>query len=570
MRASEFVTEQAVTEEINPDCFDPAFNDTQIFDGLTYRATVEQEYGKPVLTIRVLDDNFQQAGLAKFKQSTRGVTSLITSFRPEYQGQGLARNIYAYVRAMGNTIVPSRNQLPPGKAMWDSWKKSGDARYLMKDVEEGWKDRAAGAALAGAMALGGAGGAQAGNDSTNAAWRNLPDIVAHITMTVNNKTIEKEINLGTQYQSPMEAKQAVTKWLEEKGVKNYTINLERVKSVDEDLAENFTNYQGVRPPKNVPGTNLFPGQDIVGQRVYHCTNSLEAIKKSGGLKPRRDATGEREYGRLSTDEHPFIPVIGIWFSVGKSNWVGKHCVSFVIEPTDQVYVAYANTKGLKPNVVLNTIALDRLTVEGQQDVAENFADGRNPGRKELDPDVYEDLANGIIARVARQIVPTIRAKSTPEGYVYLSTQDGLSLVIGCNIAGGSIDINIGSQPLETTSSGPHKGAVTKIIAAVYQAAVKRYGQPTEQGTLSIDHDAGHGVWQHIAQKLGLQYDAHMVKENFADGRNPQDKGDAKRHDVPTKSSVSNLRKVAKQGGRKGQLAHWMANMKAGRAKANKK
>jgi hypothetical protein len=57
-----------------------------------------------------------------------------------------------------------------------------------------------------------------------------------------------------------------------------------------------------------------------------------------------------------------------------------------------------------------------------------------------------------------------------------------------------------------------------------------------------------------------------VDENFADGRNPQDKGDAKRHGVPTKSSVSNLRKVAKQGGRKGQLAHWMANMKAGKAK----
>jgi hypothetical protein len=57
-----------------------------------------------------------------------------------------------------------------------------------------------------------------------------------------------------------------------------------------------------------------------------------------------------------------------------------------------------------------------------------------------------------------------------------------------------------------------------------------------------------------------------VDENFADGRNPQDKGDAKRHGVPTKSSVSNLRKVAKQGGRKGELAHWLANMKAGKAK----
>jgi len=59
-----------------------------------------------------------------------------------------------------------------------------------------------------------------------------------------------------------------------------------------------------------------------------------------------------------------------------------------------------------------------------------------------------------------------------------------------------------------------------------------------------------------------------VGENFADGKNPQDKGDSKRHGVPTKASVSTLRKVAKQGGRKGQLAHWMANMKAGKAKKN--
>lgn len=57
-----------------------------------------------------------------------------------------------------------------------------------------------------------------------------------------------------------------------------------------------------------------------------------------------------------------------------------------------------------------------------------------------------------------------------------------------------------------------------------------------------------------------------LEENFADGRNPQDKGDSKRHGVPTKASVSTLRKIAKEGGRRGQLAHWLANMKAGRAK----
>ena len=61
-------------------------------------------------------------------------------------------------------------------------------------------------------------------------------------------------------------------------------------------------------------------------------------------------------------------------------------------------------------------------------------------------------------------------------------------------------------------------------------------------------------------------DSGGVGENFADGKNPQDKGDSKRHGVPTKASISTLRKVAKQGGRKGQLAHWMANMKSGKKK----
>jgi hypothetical protein len=226
---------------------------------------------------------------------------------------------------------------------------------------------------------------------------------------------------------------------------------------------------------------------------------------------------------------------------------------------------------LNPKIIDKVVTFNNYTRKKEQDIEENFADGKNPGRKEIDPDVYEDLSNSIIARTARQIVPTIRAKSTPEGYVYLSTQDGLSLVIGCNIAGGSIDINIGSQPMETTSSGPHKGAVTKIIEAVYQAAAKKYGAPIKQGTLSIDHDAGHGVWQHIAQKLGLQHDAYMVKENFADGRNPGRKGLAKRSGVNTKASVSSLRKTAKNSsGEKQRMAHWLANMKAGRAKAKRK
>ena len=71
-----------------------------------------------------------------------------------------------------------------------------------------------------------------------------------------------------------------------------------------------------------------------------------------------------------------------------------------------------------------------------------------------------------------------------------------------------------------------------------------------------------------AHCAGKKKHNESLAENFADGRNPQDKGDSKRYNVPTKGSISSLRKIAKQGGRRGQLAHWMANMKAGKKKAN--
>jgi len=62
----------------------------------------------------------------------------------------------------------------------------------------------------------------------------------------------------------------------------------------------------------------------------------------------------------------------------------------------------------------------------------------------------------------------------------------------------------------------------------------------------------------------------LVVENFADGKKSGRKGLAKRSGVNTKASVSSLRKTAKNSsGEKQRMAHWLANMKAGRAKKNK-
>jgi (p)ppGpp synthase/HD superfamily hydrolase len=71
----------------------------------------------------------------------------------------------------------------------------------------------------------------------------------------------------------------------------------------------------------------------------------------------------------------------------------------------------------------------------------------------------------------------------------------------------------------------------------------------------------------LGDKLGVN---HHIEENFADGKKPGRKGLAKRSGVNTKASVSSLRKTAKNSsGEKQRMAHWLANMKAGRAKKNK-
>lgn len=133
MRAKEFIF-----EEINPDCFNPAFNHTQIIDGLTYRATSDEEQnGQKFFQVKVFDDNFEKVGLVKFapykdKNGNSWLESLITAIHPQYQGKGIARNIYAYARMLGNTIKPSGDQSDQGRAMWKSWQDSGDAEHLAK------------------------------------------------------------------------------------------------------------------------------------------------------------------------------------------------------------------------------------------------------------------------------------------------------------------------------------------------------------------------------------------------------------------------------------------------------
>jgi hypothetical protein len=123
---------QGVTEgqeKFNQAIMKPGFKFSQEINGVTYEVTNDQGFG-PVVT--VTDKNNEVIAQAGFwKHKTRpGLESLSTHVEPDWQGQGIAANMYAVMRMLGANISPSTNQTDDGRAMWDKWKKQGDAKHI--------------------------------------------------------------------------------------------------------------------------------------------------------------------------------------------------------------------------------------------------------------------------------------------------------------------------------------------------------------------------------------------------------------------------------------------------------
>jgi hypothetical protein len=86
------------------------------------------------------------------------------------------------------------------------------------------------------------------------------------------------------------------------------------------------------------------------------------------------------------------------------------------------------------------------------------------------------------------------------------------------------------------------------------------------------------VFKSLEKKFpDVEFEAHHVSEegdtkqveNFADGRNPQDKGDSARHGIRKGITIAQLKKIRSSDSaspRKKQLAHWQINMRQGRKK----
>ena len=149
--------------------------------------------------------------------------------------------------------------------------------------------------------------------------------------------------------------------------------------------------------------------------------------------------------------------------------------------------------------------------------------------------------------------------------------------------GGVIDVAPAQQPAPQPAGGEFTG--NWLIRAEDGTVLHRFGgignsqadanrtalawaQRNSALIRMYDNGGGFDVVPEMIESL--PGDQHMA-ENFADGKNPGRKGLSKRVGVNTKASVSSLRKTAKNSsGEKQRMAHWLANMKAGRAKAKRK
>lgn len=139
---------------------------------------------------------------------------------------------------------------------------------------------------------------------------------------------------------------------------------------------------------------------------------------------------------------------------------------------------------------------------------------------------------------------------------------GSIIVTTCSPCNSHMDERYGESCKDLLNSvGIHK------VYAGYQDPTQHDDSDADFNTYVTKND---DLWEKCQLFAQTFLGKEELPENFADGKNPGRKGLSKRVGVDTKASVSSLRKTAKHStGEKARMAHWLANMKSGRAKAKR-
>jgi len=157
--AQTFLGSEELAESINPDILNPNFQHRQEIDGFVYTAESKVYFNKlDTLKIRCFDSKNDEVASVLFEvKQGKWLQAVQVIVEPEYRSKGLANNMYAYAKMLGNTIKPSGTQTDQGKSMWAKWGQ--DAEHLKSmaeenELDEDWRSALATGAMAGAMAMG--------------------------------------------------------------------------------------------------------------------------------------------------------------------------------------------------------------------------------------------------------------------------------------------------------------------------------------------------------------------------------------------------------------------------------
>jgi len=219
---------------------------------------------------------------------------------------------------------------------------------------------------------------------------------------------------------------------------------------------------------------------------------------------------------------------------------------------------------------------------------ENFAEGRRIGRTKTIIQKFVDSPSGqkykahdcktvtrtFVAWAEQNNIPTEVITFAPPSAEFVQKNPQLKGKSGQGdghimpiVNGNAIDFTIRQFGVNRPFDNPLVTPVSNI-----KSVYSKFGYFTDTPDWFLNGKTHwRGPLKSIPSTIFNQDFGDELLENFADGKKPGRKGLAKRSGVDTKASVSSLRKTAKNSsGEKQRMAHWLANMKAGRAKAKRK
>lgn len=134
--------EETVWEEINPDIYHPDFKHELEIDGLRYTAETDNSSGYGNQLIIKVYDGRKEIGFVEFVEEPEDkvLISGNTWVHKNYREQGIATNMYAYAKMLGNDIVPSWDQTDQGERMWRSWNQSKQSKHILPKGQKGYRE----------------------------------------------------------------------------------------------------------------------------------------------------------------------------------------------------------------------------------------------------------------------------------------------------------------------------------------------------------------------------------------------------------------------------------------------